>query len=410
MFQTKRAGLAGAICIGMMLIAGNISGQQNKPDQGNIEFIGYPGFPEGHSTWDDIGYSTKFNRVVIGVTNHLDKVAMFEYDVATSKMKMYGLLSDLGHLRPFQWQAKIHSKFADGPGGQMYFATDGGESREEYLMDHPNGYSGGFFMKWDAGNHAMTNLGMGLQYESIKDIEVDPANGSVYAITYPQARFLVYDPSKNSVRDFGRLGSAHVPRVLFTDWWGNCYYSDWRQRLVKYEKSKDSLVFAENSLPAFPGTPGEKIITGITAFAKDEKNNVIYLITYGAKVVAFHPAKEGIGKWEDLGGVADTGIKNMYDPYVPNLNMGNNGKLYYIIGGHGNYVVANKTVLMEFDPKSKKKTILYEYPVNELNEATGSDTKDKEGNLYFAGRKTIKGNDRSSPFLIRFNPSKKIRK
>ncbi len=33
----------------------------------------------------------------------------------------------------------------------MYFTTDGGESREEYFMNHPDGYSGGFFMKWNPG-------------------------------------------------------------------------------------------------------------------------------------------------------------------------------------------------------------------------------------------------------------------
>jgi len=40
-------------------------------------------------------------------------------------------------------------QIVEGPLGEMYFATDGGESREEYLMEHPHGYSGGFFMKWD---------------------------------------------------------------------------------------------------------------------------------------------------------------------------------------------------------------------------------------------------------------------
>ena len=77
--------------------------------------------------------------------------------------------------------------------------------------------------------------------------------------------------------------------------------------MVKYEKDSDSLVFARESLPAFPGTPGSKIITGVTAYAKDEAKGIIYLITYGAKLIAFHPDKQGIGKVEDLGGVIETG-------------------------------------------------------------------------------------------------------
>ena len=384
---------------------------QNTITKANITFIDYEGFPEGQSTWDDIGYSSRYNKVIAGVTNHRDKVALFDYDVATGKMTNNGLIGDLANLRDFQWQAKIHSKIIEGNDGYMYFSTDGGDSREEYLMNHPRGYAGGFFMKWHPQTKTLFNLGMGLQYESIKDIDIDPATGTLYGISYPQVHFMVYNPAVNQMKDMGRLGSSHVPRVLFTDWWGNCYYVDWRQRLVKYQKDGDSLIFARNSLPQFPGTPGGKIVTGITAYAKDKKNNVIYFITYGAKIVALYPEKNGIGKVVDLGGVADSTSKvEPWGPYVPNLNVGDNGKLYYIVGGHGNYVVENKTVLIEFDPKTRKHTIVYEYPVDQLSEATGSDTKDKDGNMYFAGRRDLDKLDHSAPFLIKFNPTKKVQK
>lgn len=398
------------VCLTVFLTASFGSHAQSKTLDSHITFIDYPGFPDAHSTWDDIGYSKEHNKVMIGVTNHVDKVVLYEYDVAQKEMNKQGVLADLAHLRSFQWQGKIHSKFAEGPEGEMYFSTDGGESKEEYLMNNPNGYSGGFFMKWDLATHKLTNLGMGLQYESIKDVDVDLETGRIYGISYPQVHFILYDPAKNIFRDLGRLGSSHVPRVLFTDWWGNCYYVDWRQRLVKFDKQKDGLVFAEKSLPAFPGTPGAKIITGITAYAKDQKNGVIYLITYGAKILAFYPKKEGIGEVKDLGPVAQVGPKNSYDPYVPNLNIGTNGNLYYIIGGHGNYIIKDTTVLIQFDPQTKEQKILYKFPVTELSEGTGSDTRDEEGNLYFAGRKDVKGNHGSSPFLIKFNPLKPIKK
>jgi hypothetical protein len=258
---------------------------------------------------------------------------------------------------------------------------------------------------------------MTLQYESIKDVEVDQETGKIYAITYPQVHFVVFDPKINELKDLGRLGSSHVPRVIFTDKWGNCYYVDWRQRLVKYEKSSGKLVFAENSLPSFPGTPGEKIITGITAYAKDTVKNITYLVTYGAKILAFHPQQNGIGDVEDLGGIFQ-GDKQDWSYYAPNLNIGNNGKLYYMIGGHGNFAVKNKTVFMEFDPATRKKQVLYQFNTDEIVEVTGSDIKDDKGNLYFAGRKMMpydpnsKDSSRkldqgiSVPFTIKFNPDK----
>jgi hypothetical protein len=285
-------------------------------------------------------------------------------------------------------------------------------------MNNPQGYAGGFFMKWNPKTEIFTNLGMGLQYESLKDIEMDTETGIIYAVSYPQAHFLVYNPDKNDLCDMGRLASSHVPRILFTDWWGNCYYVDWRQRLVKYEKNTRELVFARESLPAFENTPGSKIITGITSFAKDPENGIIYLITYGAKVLAFQPQEKGIGVVKDLGGVYDTGSSEPWAPYVPNLCFANNGKLYYFIGGHGNYIRHEKTVLVELDPNTGFRTIIYEFPLDELTEVTGSDVKDKEGNLYFAGRKRIAKSSNASasedgtsaPFMIIFNPEKKVKK
>ncbi len=394
-----------------VIMLGQTSCAQNKAiTQDNIRFVPYMGYEEGHSTWGSIGYNPLLKTVNIGVTNHKDNVGLFEYDTRLDTMQLKGFIKDLGHLREFQWQGKIHSKLVFDKEGNGFFSTDGGESREEFLMNHPHGYRGGFMMKWNPVSNTITNLGMSLEYESIKDIELDQISGLVYIVTYPQAHFMVYNEAKNTLRDFGRLASAHVPRILFTDKWGNCYYVDWRQRLVKYERKLDKLVFSDTSLPAFEGTPGIHIITGITAFGKDEKKDIIYLATYGAKILAFKPTEEGIGQIEDLGGLADTGDAEMWRPYCPNLAVGNNGKLYYFVGGHGNFVKKDRTLFFEFDPETKTRKILYEYPISEISEVTGSDVRDEYGNLYFAGRrKHVEGvNDDSKPFLIKFNPEKKV--
>jgi len=386
----------------------------------NMRFIEYDGFPEGSSAWNSIGYNPHDNTVYVGITDHRDKVALYIYNASKDNMQLKGFISDMARLRDFQWQAKIHTKFVAGKNGEMFFATDGGESREEYFMENPKGYAGGFMLKWDPAEHKLTNLGMGLQYESFKDVDIDTASGKLYAISYPQVHFLVYDLQSNDLKDLGRLGSTHVPRMLFTDRWGNCYYVDWRQRLLKYEKSSGKLLFAEKSLPAFEGTPGGYIVTGITAFAKDEGRGVIYLMTYGAKVIAFYPQEHGIGRVEDLGGALDIEGNEKWRYYIPNLNVGNNGKLYYLVGGHGMYAIKDRSVFVEFDPKLKKPKILFEYPSTVFVEATGCDTKDKEGNLYFAGKRNVPKSERNRgnlgelgdrptvPFLVKFNPDKTV--
>ena len=142
---------------------------------------------------------------------------------------------------------------------------------------------------------------------------------------------------------------------------------------------------------------------------------MIYLITYGSKMLAFHPQKTGIGKVEDLGGIYDLQGRPPYNYYCPNLALGKNGKLYYFLGGHGSFAGEGAGVsLMEFDPKTRTKRTLHTYPLSALSEATGSDVKDAEGNLYYAGRRDDAAAARmgesgaSRPFLIIVNPEREV--
>lgn len=381
----------------------------------NIRYVDYPDFPEAHSTWGSIGYSTRFDRVYIGVTNHRDKVGLFEYDVPKQKIRLVGFLPSLVNLRDWQWQGKVHSQMVEGPDGCIYFSTDGGESREEFLMNHPHGYSGGLFFQYDPAEDRLTNLGRGLQYESIKDIQVSAKSGLILGISYPQVHLLLYDWKKNDLSDLGRVGSDHVPRVFFSDWFGNMYYTDWRQRLVKYEDHSRKLLFSSDSLPAFDGTPGNRIITGVTAYATDREKGVIYLVTYGSMISAFYPQRSGFGKLEALGGVFDDPARESWNYYCPNLALGNNGKLYYFIGGHGSYVGGKpQNVLMEFDPATRAKRQVLSFPLKEVNEVTGADVRDREGNIYFCGRRSdpraeqMGESGASRPFMMIFNPEKEI--
>lgn len=66
-----------AICLGLACSASKAAEITDK----HIRFVDYPDFPDAHSTWGSIGYSTKHNKVFIGVTNHRDRVGLFEYDV-----------------------------------------------------------------------------------------------------------------------------------------------------------------------------------------------------------------------------------------------------------------------------------------------------------------------------------------
>jgi hypothetical protein len=381
----------------------------------NLRFLEYPGFPEAHSSWGSIGYSARHDKVFVGVTDHRERNALYEYDVASKALRLLGFVAEMAGLRDYQWQGKIHTHLVEGPDGAMYFGTDGGNSRQDLLMNHPHGYGGAFFFRWDPAAGRLTNLGMGLRYESLKNIAVDSLTGRLYGVTYPQAHLVIYDPPTNQLRDLGRMMAFHVPRSLFTDWWGNAYYVDWRQRLVKIEQDTGQLVFAREALPAFPRTPGNFLSTGLTAFASDEANGVIYLTTYSSKVLAFRPQRRGIGPVSDLGGVYD-GTKAPWDYWCRNLALGRNGRLYYFVGGHDRYTEhGDKVLMMEMDPATRAKRLLMTFAFHVLLDVPGRGVRDKEGNIYFAARKrdprarATSESGSSIPQLMIFNPEKELR-
>ncbi|MBW7997786.1 MAG: hypothetical protein FVQ81_14685 [Candidatus Glassbacteria bacterium] len=379
----------------------------------NVRFVQYPQFPDAHSTWRSIGYSTRHRKVYIGVTNHRDKVGLFEYDVPAERMRLVGFIPELANLRHWQWQGKVHTQILEGADGRMYFATDGGEGREEYLMNHPQGYYSGMLLAWDPATERMENLGTGLPNESIKDIAMDLVGGLIYGVSYPSVHLLLFDPRRNDLRDLGRVGSDHVPRCMFSDRWGNGYYVDWRQRLVKYERDSGRILFSRESVPWFPGTTGPQIVTGIPTYAKDPVRGIIYLITYSNMLVAFHPQRRGIGTIEALGPT----VENTELPppgYSPNSAFGDNGKLYYFVGGHGRYVVKDTTLLMEYDPETRARRVVLKFPIDVVSEVTGCDVKDEYGNMYFCGRRRAEDaaqmgeSGASRPFMLIFNPDKEI--
>jgi hypothetical protein len=71
-------------------------------------------------------------------------------------------------------------------------------------------------------------------------------------------------------------------------------------------------------------------------------------------------------------------------------------------------------VLIEYDPRAKTRRIAMKFPLSVISEVTGSDVRDPEGNLYFAGRKddrtaAMRGESGASrPFMIQFNPDKAL--
>ena len=75
-------------------------------------------------------------------------------------------------------------------------------------------------------------------------------------------------------------------------------------------------------------------------------------------------------------------------------------------------MVKDTSLLMEFDPVTRKKSVVLKFPIDVVSEVTGCDVKDRDGNMYFCGRRRDTGakdmgeSGASRPFLLIFNPDK----
>jgi hypothetical protein len=270
-------------------------------------------------------------------------------------------------------------------------------------------------MKWNPSTQKMTVLGMGKRFDSIKDISIDSKTGKLYGITYPEDHFLILDPSTNKLRDLGGLDGSYVSRVMFTDRWGNCYYVDWRKRLVKYDKGKGRLLFARKSLVLKSSKEiGRYTANGTVAFAKDPKNHIIYFTVFGGRLFSLHPKKEGIGKIVDLGWLVPKKFvgsdKSPWDSYTPDLAFGKNGKLYYFVGSEGYFVKKDTELFMEYNPGTEKKHIIFEFPSSKIDLVSGSNTTDKDGNMYFLIADKPSPTHKRTPYLVKFNPKKPVQR
>ncbi|MFH0921831.1 MAG: hypothetical protein V1913_15895 [Fibrobacterota bacterium] len=389
--------------------------------QANMKIVEYPDMDHPHSSWGSIGYSSKTNKVIIGVCDHSEAVAIMEWDCRTKKMTRRNWVATGGHLQKWQWQGKIHTQMNENHNdGWIYFGTDGGENREEFYMDHPRGYNGGYMMKYNPATFEMVNLGSAIRYESIKELVVDQKNDRLYGISYPADHFFIKDLKNDSIYDKGMINKAHVARTLFTDKWGNAYYTDIRSYLLKYEPARDTFIWSDDYIPVDSAkTPAWLRRDGIRGYAKDNKSGDYYFQTNFSRLLRITPQEKGLGAITDLGYLLDPSPEipdtSIIMTSSPNLACGKNGKLYYWMGGHGHYLVKDSICLVECDPKSKTKRILFKRPKSEISEATGSNIADKEGNLYWAAYRSIPGKStaesgNSRAIFIVFNPEKEVSK
>ena len=384
----------------------------------NFIYADYPDMKNPHSSWGGLCYVPSLNKVVVSVTDHISQVGIFEWDCATKTMMRRTWMTEGAHLRDYEWQGKIHSQMVENKkDGWLYWGTDGGNNSEEYLMDHPNGYGGGYFMKYNPKTFEIVNMGQARKYESVKEVALDQNRQRLYGFTYPSNHFVIKDLKTDLMIDKGSINKAYTARIAFSDDWGNVYYTDMRGYIIKYEPASDSLLWAPERLARDSGTESYLLRSGLTGWARKGNTNEYYMMSAWNRLFKLQVQEKGIGPITDLGSIleptTELSKKTIHGLHCPNLVCHSNNKLYYWIGGHGGGVKKDQSTLVSMDLKTHKKEIVKEFSWDEIAEVTGCQIMDEKGNIYFAARRHVEGNGAgesgsSVARFVVFNPEKEI--
>ncbi|MBL8028674.1 MAG: hypothetical protein JNL74_19780 [Fibrobacteres bacterium] len=390
--------------------------------KGGVHFYAFTGgFPNSHTIWSSIGITDK-DVVYSGVCDHTINVGIFKYNPVTDSISYLGDILGLGKMTLQQWQGKVHTALVQNPrDGLVYFGTDAGNGLWEGVGIPEFGYTGGHWFTINPVTDEVKNMGRAVPFLGLKSIAVDPVYNRIFATTDPNSHFIVYDVEKGKSGDFevyskanqdlGCINGIHEPRMSWCDKWGNAYTSNEAGQFVKFNGKTGELTRLNRTvLPYALGTASYLVGSGPSAIVSVDKGSYFYGVTYYGRLFKFTPEENGDGSIEDLGHGWGSNDERADGLKVGNLALNKEKtKLYYVIGGHGQFVTKDSSaILVEFDLAAKTKTHVYTFD-KIVTECTGGVT-DSKGNIFFGahgqsvpvpGEETLR-----KPYLVKFDPAK----
>jgi len=215
------------------------------------------GFYYGDSNYHAVCQASDGNVYYVICSHNLKSNAcMFRYNPKTSDVDMVGSFNEvLGEdgSKVFP-QGKVHSDFFEHK-GKLYFGTHCG-SYVRGGSDERGPYPGGHFMSYDLATGKFEDFGIGEPEQGMVSLTMDKVHGRLYAITWPDLKFVYYDIASDKIKRFGRkvalpgideVTSIQGPRSLGADpRTGNVYWHNMDVTIACYNYKKDTVETLEN--------------------------------------------------------------------------------------------------------------------------------------------------------------------
>jgi hypothetical protein len=172
------------------------------------------GFPEAHDSYNGISVASDGKIYYVLCTQSLETAGqMYSFDPKTEKIKHLGDLTEACGEKGLNAvaQGKSHVNFIESK-GKLYFATHVGyyETRDGIVSigTPPAGYKpyqGGHILSYDLKTGKFENLGIEPHKEGILSMNMDPARGLIYGLSWPTGYFFRFNLATKEMQDLGPI-------------------------------------------------------------------------------------------------------------------------------------------------------------------------------------------------------------
>lgn len=206
-----------AVILALLVLAGcgeNAEGRKAPVNTGGklVAKIHNSGFANAHDSYNSISSASDGKIYYVLSSEAFDVAAqMYSFDPATQKIEHLADLNEASGEKDAKAiaQGKSHVNFVEA-NGKLYFATHVGyysiiDGMEKMGLP-PAGYKpypGGHLLAFDMQTRKFDDLGIAPQREGIITMNMDPARGRIYGLTWPTGRFFRFDVQRREMKDLG---------------------------------------------------------------------------------------------------------------------------------------------------------------------------------------------------------------
>jgi len=303
----------------------------------------FPGLERMDGNWSALLVGSD-GKVYMGLAYHGGGGHMVYYDSKTDTVHDIGDLNILTGQQDLRVgpQSKIHTKFAEGKDGRIYFATQYGNDFDFARVGTPEWYPGAHWMVYDPKTGHTADFGLAISGMGIIAGTYDPIYDRYYGVTDPRGEFVYYDFAKHAERNLGRFNNwDSLCRTVVADDLGRVYGSFGRGQIYRYDPRTDSLSELSVRVPVRPkgislGRDYNKSETAWRVVVWDQATKKFYGVEESATTLfSFDPYAGKDGEIKTLGQLCVPGYRNARDvPFATlSLTLGKDRKLYYAASG-----------------------------------------------------------------------------